>query len=242
MTGIRFALDSDWEKAVICILVAACFDMIDGLSARLLRAFSRFGAELDSLSDVISFGVAPSIIFFLWIKSSIHFNPLQDYELLGWYWIPFLFYTMCCAFRLARFNVMSQDEFDKPKIRKNYFLGVPSPAGAGLVLLPMSIEFVCAGFAFTFDILKYANFLLIWVSLIAVLMISSIPTFSLRNMRLNISRSKAMPFLVMVCLVVAVFIKEMWVTLLVFGMIYLLSLPFSYIAFRRDIRNDKKSL
>jgi len=237
LTGIRFALDSDWENAVICILVAACFDMIDGLSARLLRAFSRFGAELDSLADAISFGVAPSIILFLWIKDSMNFNPPQEYEILGWYWIPFLLYTMCCAFRLARFNVMSQEELQKPKVSKNYFIGVPSPAAAGLVLLPMSVEFVCSRFRLPFDILDYSTILLLWVTLIAVLMISSLPTFSLRNVRLNISATKALPVLIVVCLIVAVFIKEMWVTLLAFGVIYLVSIPFSYIAFRRDFRS-----
>ena len=103
LTGIRFALDANWEKAVICILVAACFDMIDGLSARLLKAFSKFGAEMDSLADAISFGVAPTLILFLWLRESLLVEVGQ--YLIGWYWIPFLFFTMCCAFRLARFNV-----------------------------------------------------------------------------------------------------------------------------------------
>ena len=92
LTGIRFALDGDWQNAVFCILVAACFDMIDGLSARLLKAFTPFGAELDSLADTISFGVSPAVITFLWIR-----DPLINSEtkhLLEWYWIPF--FVLCC--------------------------------------------------------------------------------------------------------------------------------------------------
>ena len=151
-----------------------------------------------------------------------------------------LFYTMCCAFRLARFNVMSKEELQKPKISKNYFIGVPSPAAAGLVLLPMSVEFVCARFSLPFEILNYSTLLLLWVTLIAVLMISSLPTFSLRNVRLNISATKALPVLIVVCLIVAVFIKEMWVTLLAFGVIYLTSVPFSFFAFREIFKPFQK--
>ena len=108
LTGIRFALEDDWENAVFLILIAACFDMIDGLSARLLKAFSRFGAELDSLADTISFGVAPAIITYLWIRDPILAS--NQAHLLEWYWIPFLFFSACNAFRLARFNVMHLGE------------------------------------------------------------------------------------------------------------------------------------
>jgi CDP-diacylglycerol--serine O-phosphatidyltransferase len=235
LTGIRFALDSDWENAVICILVAACFDMIDGLSARLLRAFSRFGAELDSLADAISFGVAPSIISFLWIKSSLMID--KNSEILGWYWIPFLFYTMCCAFRLARFNVMAQENSNNLS-KKGYFTGVPSPAGAGLVLLPLGFSFICERFKLDFEILDYSSLLLFWVSFISVLLISQIPTFSFRNIRLSVSSRKALVVLLVVCLFVAIFIKEMWLSLFAVGTFYLCSIPVSFVTYKRDLQKS----
>ena len=207
--------------------------MIDGLSARLLRAFSRFGAELDSLADAISFGVAPSIISFLWIKSSLPVDNKS--EILGWFWIPFLFYTMCCAFRLARFNVMAQEKQNESVLKRGYFTGVPSPAGAALVLLPLSFSFICERLALDFEILDYSYLLLLWVTLISGLLVSSIPTFSVRNIRLSVSSRKALFVLIIVCLFVAIFIKEMWLSLFTMGILYLLSLPISFIMYQRDV-------
>lgn len=215
--------------------------MIDGLSARLLRAFSRFGAELDSLADAISFGVAPSIISFLWIKSSLPVD--NNSEILGWFWIPFLFYTMCCAFRLARFNVMAQEKQNESVLKRGYFTGVPSPAGAALVLLPLAFSFICERLALDFEILDYSYLLLLWVTLISVLLVSQIPTFSFRNIRLSVSSRKALFVLIIVCLIVAIFIKEMWLSLFTMGILYLLTLPISFIMHQKDIVNlDKKSL
>ena len=235
LTAIRFALDSDWEKAVICVLVAAFFDLVDGLSARLLKAFSRFGAELDSLADAISFGVAPSMVLFLWVRGALSYAT--DPYFLGWYWIPFLLYTMCCAFRLARFNVTIHQNGEQTKILKNYFVGVPSPAGAGLILLPIVLENILKRFHLEYSVLNYSNYLLLWVILISFLMISKIPTFSLRNLRLNISSTLALPILLFVCLVVAVFIKEMWISLCCFGLFYLLTIPFSVLSYKKNVLN-----
>lgn len=215
--------------------------MIDGLSARLLRAFSRFGAELDSLADAISFGVAPSIISFLWIKSSLPVD--NNSEILGWFWIPFLFYTMCCAFRLARFNVMAQEKQNESVLKRGYFTGVPSPAGAALVLLPLAFSFICERLALDFEILDYSYLLLLWVTLISVLLVSQIPTFSFRNIRLSVSSRKALFVLIIVCLIVAIFIKEMWLSLFTMGILYLLTLPISFVMHQKDIvKLDKKSL
>jgi CDP-diacylglycerol--serine O-phosphatidyltransferase len=215
--------------------------MIDGLSARLLRAFSRFGAELDSLADAISFGVAPSIISFLWIKSSLPVD--NNSEILGWFWIPFLFYTMCCAFRLARFNVMAQEKQNESVLKRGYFTGVPSPAGAALVLLPLAFSFICERMALDFEILDYSYLLLLWVTLISVLLVSQIPTFSFRNIRLSVSSGKALFVLIIVCLIVAIFIKEMWLSLFTMGILYLLTLPISFVMHQKDTVNlDKKSL
>ena len=231
LTGIRFALDGNWENAVFCILVAACFDMIDGLSARLLKAFSPFGAELDSLADTISFGVSPAIITYLWIREPL-ISTNQDY-LLGWYWIPFLFYSACNAFRLARFNVM---HLGKPveKESKSYFLGVPAPAAAGLALMPLGLDFILTRFDINSVISSYPLFVVIWVILISLLMVSRFPTFSFRNVRFNIASNRALLVLIFVCLCVSIFMKETWIFLFSVGILYFLSIPISFIAQRKD--------
>ena len=124
LTAIRFAFEGRWQFAVTAILVAAVLDALDGRMARLLKSASDFGAELDSLSDVIAFGVAPAIVVYLWVLSGVE----------GPGWIAVLFFTVCCALRLARFNT----SIDKlPPYAYNYFTGVPAPAGAGLAILPM---------------------------------------------------------------------------------------------------------
>ena len=173
LTGIRFALEDDWENAVFLILIAACFDMIDGLSARLLKAFSRFGAELDSLADTISFGVAPAIITYLWIRDPILAS--NQAHLLEWYWIPFLFFSACNAFRLARFNVMHLGE-PESKPTKSYFLGVPAPAAAGLLLMPLGFDFILARFGQNSFLSNYPLWVIGWVSVISLLMISRLPS------------------------------------------------------------------
>ncbi len=231
LTGIRFALDGEWQNAVLCILVAACFDMIDGLSARLLKAFSRFGAELDSLADTISFGVSPSIITYLWIREPILQKGQND--LLEWYWAPFLFYSACNAFRLARFNVLHLNE-SSSNSRKSYFMGVPAPAAAGLVLMPLGLEFIFLRFSFSFNLSDYPVYIILWVFLISILMISRIPTFSFRNVRFNIARNKAILVLLGVCLAVSVFMKETWIFLFSLGLLYFISLPFSFLAEKKD--------
>ena len=231
LTGIRFALDGNWTNAVLCILVAACFDMIDGLSARLLKAFSPFGAELDSLADTISFGVSPAIITFLWIREPI-LSTNQQY-LLEWYWIPFLFYSACNAFRLARFNVMDAGK-SVEKDRKSYFTGVPAPAAAGLVLMPLGLDFILKRFAINSDISNFPLLIIVWVFLVSLLMISTLPTFSFRNVRFNVASNKALFVLLSVCLGVSVFMKETWIFLFSLGFLYFMSIPFAYFASQKD--------
>lgn len=233
LTGVRFALDGNWQYAVFCILVAACFDMIDGLSARLLKAFSPFGAELDSLADTISFGVSPAIIMFLWIREPL---ILTDSEyLLEWYWMPFLFYAACNAFRLARFNVMHLGDFQKTT-RKSYFVGVPAPAAAGLMLMPLGFDFILERFSVDLAISSHPLCVILWVFIMSLLMISSIPTFSFRNVRFNVATNRALLVLLSVCLGVAIFMKETWIFLFSVGCLYLLSVPFSFFASKKDIK------
>ncbi len=227
LTGIWFALEDKWETAVFLILVAACFDMIDGLSARLLKAFSPFGAELDSLADTISFGVAPALITYLWIRSAIESDQLY------WYWIPVLFFAACNAFRLARFNVMHLDE-DETKSTKSYFVGMPAPAAAGLVFMPLGFDFILARFGQDPLLSNYPNWIIGWVIIVSLLMISRIPTFSFRNVRFNVARNRALIVLIAVLLSVAVFMKEKWIFLFSLGVLYFLSIPFSYWTHRKD--------
>jgi len=125
MTAIRFAVDGKFEYACFAIIAAGVFDGLDGRLARLLKATSPFGAELDSLSDFISFGVAPAAVVYLW--------TMAQWQSLGW--VIALIYAVCCALRLARFN--TQLAADPPPYAANFFSGAPAPAGAGLIMLPM---------------------------------------------------------------------------------------------------------
>jgi len=232
LTGIRYALEGNWQYAVLCILVAACFDLIDGLSARLLKAFTPFGAELDSLADTISFGVSPAIITFLWIR-----EPMISSEsryLLEWYWIPFLFYAACNAFRLARFNVMHLKKSDATN-RKSYFTGVPAPAAAGLVMMPLGFAFILERFGSDIPISSYPLIIISWVFVVSVLMVSNLSTFSFRNVRFNVASNKALIVLLAVCLGVSIFMKETWIFLFSIGCIYFASIPFSHIAAKKAI-------
>jgi CDP-diacylglycerol--serine O-phosphatidyltransferase len=137
MTAIRFAVLAKWEAAVIALIVAAIFDALDGRIARLLGGTSRFGAELDSLSDFVSFGVAPAVMIYLWTMHAAG----------GLGWALALLFSVCCALRLARFNIKA-GESDLPPWAFNYFTGVPTPAGAGMVILPMLLTSVGASSIF----------------------------------------------------------------------------------------------
>ncbi len=121
LTALKFGLEEKWEAAVISIVVAAVLDALDGRVARLLRGTSKFGAELDSLSDFIAFGVAPALLLFLW--------TMKEAGPIGW--VPVLLFSVCCALRLARFNT-NMDGPEPPSWARNYFIGVPAPAGGGL--------------------------------------------------------------------------------------------------------------
>src|SRR5438128_2363987 len=133
MTAIRFAFSGDFQYAVFAIIAAGIFDGLDGRLARLLKATSQFGAELDSLADFISFGVAPAVVVYLW--------PMTQLHSVGWAIV--LFYAVCCDLRLARFNTQLVTE--TPPWATNFFSGAPAPAGAGLIMLPMFISFEGGG-------------------------------------------------------------------------------------------------
>ena len=217
LTAIRFAFEGRWQFAVGAILVAAVLDALDGRMARLLKSSSDFGAELDSLSDVIAFGVAPAMVIYLWVLSGVE----------GPGWIAALFFTVCCALRLARFNTT----IDKlPPYAYNYFTGVPAPAGAGLAILPM-----IANFEFGPDVAANPIVVGIWLILVGGTMVSRLPTFSFK--KLKIPQNYVLFVLVAAGLVVAGLASAPWRTLLVVGVVYLLTIPFasmSYLRLRRE--------
>ena len=217
-TSISFSLNGEWEIAIYLILLATIFDFFDGWFARKLKSGSNFGAELDSLSDFVSFGVAPSFLIYLWST-----NTLGS---LGWG--ATLFFVICSALRLARFTA---DIYitNKPIDKNEYFTGVPSPAAAGLILLPLFIFF-----EFQIEFLKNDYLNLITTIVIGFMMISKIPTISIKKLKIN-SKYKTWIFLIFVLVCVAL-ISRIWITLIsVFGA-YLISVFYTIIK-SRNIKN-----
>lgn len=216
MTGIRFAMEGKWKEAVLAIAVGALFDLLDGHFARMLNAQSKFGEELDSLSDVVSFGVAPAMILYLW--------SLDDARTFGW--MAALVMGVCAALRLARFNTMLGAAAEKPPFAYNYFTGVPAPAGAFLALLPLIATLEVGEGWFDSPILVVP-----WTVGVAGLMISAIPTFSLKGLRIP---QRYVVFLLLgVGMAAAALVSAPWATLTVVGLVYLISIPFSAKRYRQ---------
>jgi CDP-diacylglycerol--serine O-phosphatidyltransferase len=215
LTGIRFAIGGEWEKALGAIIVAGVLDGMDGRIARLLRAQSRFGAELDSLSDVIAFGVAPALVIFLW--------SLQAAPSFGW--IAALALAVCCALRLARFNARIESA-DQPHKSAGFNTGVPAPAGAGLAFIPVFLWLVTAN-----DVFRQWQPVMAWTVLIALLMISNLATFSWTSLRIR--RSSRLFVIAGIGLLGAALVTNPWITLLAIALIYLAMLPFSIASYGR---------
>ncbi|MCK5620858.1 MAG: phosphatidylcholine/phosphatidylserine synthase [Alphaproteobacteria bacterium] len=213
LTGVRFAIDEKWEFAVVAIIVAGVLDALDGRMARLLNSASDFGAELDSLSDFVSFGVSPALILYFWSLSSLG----------GIGWAVCLFLAICCGLRLARFNT---NIGRLPPYAYNYFTGVPAPAGAGLALLPLM-----ATFAFGLDILREPVFVAVWTVIAALLMVSRLPTFSFK--KIKIPTAAILPVLVVAGLLVAGLAGAPWRTLTLVVLVYIVSFGYSAWTFRR---------
>ena len=219
LTGVRFAVsaaegnENHWGIALACVVGAGVLDGIDGRVARLLRAQSRFGAELDSLSDVCAFGVAPALIMFLW---SLHAAPQFG-------WTASLSLAVCCALRLARFN-SSIDSEDQPHKSAGFLTGVPAPAGAGLAFVPVYLWLVTGSGWFR---MWYVT--MPWVLFVALLLISSIATYSWSSLRIR--RSSRLLAIAGIGLLGAALVTTPWVTLLVISLLYLAMLPFSISAY-----------
>ena len=215
LTGVRFAIGAEWEKALAAVVIAGVLDGMDGRIARLLRAQSRFGAELDSLSGNIAFGTAPALIMFLW--------SLQHAPKFGW--TAALALAVCCALRLARFNARL-DAAEQPHKSAGFNTGVPAPAGAGLAFVPIFLWLVSGN-----DWFRAWYVVMPWVLFVALLMISSIPTYSWSSIRI---RSGWRLFaLAGIALLGAALLTAPWHTLLAVAALYLAMLPFSLASYAR---------
>jgi CDP-diacylglycerol--serine O-phosphatidyltransferase len=213
MTAIRFAISGKFEAAVAAIIIAGVLDALDGRVARLLKASSSFGAELDSLSDFVCFGVAPAILLYIWSMSSI--------GSIGW--VVALLFGVCSALRLARFNTQIGIP-DPPSYAYNFFTGVPAPAAAGLAVLPL-----CAAFEFGPDLFRSPWLCAVTTVSVAALMVSRVPTFSAK--RLRVPADYVVPLLLGAAVLAAFLTTAPWPTLLVIGLGYLAAIPFSVRSF-----------
>ena len=215
LTGIRFAIGAEWEKALGSIILAGILDGMDGRIARLLRAQSKFGAELDSLSDNIAFGTAPAIVLFLW--------SLQTAPKFGW--TAALALAVCCALRLARFNARL-DAAEQPHKSAGFNTGVPAPAGAGLAFMPMFLWLITG-----LPLFQNWQLVMPWTLLIAALMISSVPTYSWTSIRIR--KDWRLFALAGIAVLGAALITAPWHTLLAVALLYLLMMPFAFASYAR---------
>jgi CDP-diacylglycerol--serine O-phosphatidyltransferase len=215
LTGVSLAIRGEWEKALGAIVLAGVLDGVDGRIARLLRAQSRFGAELDSLSDNVAFGTAPALILFLW--------SLQSAPRFGW--IAALALAVCCALRLARFNARL-DAAEQPHKTAGFNTGVPAPAGAGLAFVPLYLWLITGD-----DRFRAWQAVMPWTVFIAALMISNLPTYSWSSIRIR--RSWRLFALAGIALLGAALITVPWQTLLALALLYLLMIPLALASYSR---------
>ena len=214
LSSIKFALDSKFELSVIAIIVAAIFDALDGRVARLLKGTSLVGKELDSLADVISFGVAPAFIMYFWLLSN-----------LGKFgWLLSMIYVVCVALRLARFNVSTNTEVSW---RDNFFEGIPSPAGGILVLMPLVFSISAINIV---DI-NYNIVVPIFFISISFLMISKVPTFSFK--KITIPRRMTIFVLFGIVLFFGLLLIYTFKVLVIGGLIYICLIPISYVSYKK---------
>ena len=214
ISSIKFAIDGNYSLAVILIMFAAILDALDGRVARLIKGTSEFGKELDSLTDFVSFGIAPVLILYFW--------ELNNYGKLGW--AIALIFSVCCVLRLARFNLTKNENENKWK--NNFFEGVPSPAGGLLILTPLIFEL--AELNLDFNLNNWTPYLTV---LIALLLVSKVPTLSLK--RISIAPNTTVFILLGAGIIFIALLFFTFQTLLVFGLVYFLSIPVSIFIFQR---------
>jgi CDP-diacylglycerol---serine O-phosphatidyltransferase len=224
LTAIRMAFEDRYVLALAAIVFAAILDGIDGRLARFLKGTSRFGAELDSLSDFVNFGVAPALVLYFW--------GLHDLKSAGW--IAAMTFAICAALRLARFNVMIDDP-DRPAWTGNFFVGMPAPAGAITVLLPIYAAFL--GLPRT----GFLTWLTLFYTLgVASLMVSRLPVFSGKRVGTRVPPEMVGPLIVLVVLTIALLIAYPWILLTAGTLVYLTSLPFGWLSYRGYERRSRE--
>ncbi len=222
ISSIKFSLDLNFKMAVIFITLAAILDALDGRIARLIKGTSEFGKELDSLTDFVSFGIAPAFIIYFW--------ELNKYGKLGW--AITLIYSVCCVLRLARFNLTKFKPEESWK--QNYFEGVPSPIGALLILSPLVLELTDTNF-----LLNKSYVIPIFTLVIAVLLISKVPTYSFKKIKIKPTLTVFILLGIGISLVTLMFFT--FETLLIFSLFYILSIPlacFTYYNNKKSIQSD----
>jgi len=223
ISSIKFALDNNYSLAVIFIVLAAILDALDGRIARLIKGTTEFGKELDSLTDFVSFGIAPVFVLYLW--------ELNRYGKLGW--AITLVYSVCCVLRLARFNLTKIEETQEWK--NNFFEGIPSPAGGLLILMPLIYELT--NLNLEVEIKNVTPYLTI---IVAILLVSKIPTLALKKISIS---SKATVFLLLA--IGIIFIALLFYTLetlLAFGVVYVLSIPISILIYNSQNKKNTKKI
>ncbi|WP_454883703.1 CDP-alcohol phosphatidyltransferase family protein [Sphingomonas oryzagri] len=222
LSAVRFAIGARWELAVACTIVAGVLDGLDGRIARLLRGESRFGAELDSLSDVIAFGVSPSVVLYLW---SLQYMPQFG-------WTIALSLAVCCALRLARFNAQI-DATEQPRKAAGYLTGIPAPAGAYAAFVPIYLWLAAndAGLSSVAEVLRSTYVVVPWTIGVALLMASSVATYSWYSLRLR--RTVRFEAIAVIALAGAAVISAPWPTLSIVIIGYLATIPFSARAYAR---------
>ena len=222
ISSIKFSIDGNFSLAVTLILFAAILDALDGRIARLIKGTSEFGKELDSLTDFVSFGIAPVFVLYFW--------DLNKYGKLGW--AITLVYSVCCVLRLARFNLTKVEETQKWK--NNFFEGIPSPAGGLLILMPLIYELTNLNFGY--DIKNLTPYLTV---IVALLLVSKVPTLALK--KISISPKTTVFLLLAIGIIFIALLFYTLESLLVFGAVYLLSIPVSILIYRNlNKKNSKK--
>lgn len=219
LTAIRFGYEGNFEMAVRLVLVACVLDGLDGRLARMMKCSSQIGAELDSLADFLNFGVAPVLILHSW--------ALQDLRSPGW--IAVLVYAICCVLRLARFNVSSRQ--DSGGGSSDFFVGIPSPAGAVLAMLPMVVSFAVSDVPLVPPLIVAG-----YICGVGLLMISRIPTYSFKN--LSVGRGNVSYFLLGTVLLGAALLTYLWITLSLLTVAYVSSLVWACLTSRRHKKSE----
>ena len=214
LSSIKFALDLKYELAIIAIVFAALIDSLDGRIARLIKGTSKVGKELDSLTDVISFGVAPAFIMYFW--------SLNNLGKFGW--LLCLIYVVCVTLRLARFNVSSNEE---PSWKDNFFVGVPSPAGGILVLMPLIYSLS----EFELFNINFELIVPIFFAITSFLLISKIPTYSLK--KIIVPRAMTIFLLFSIVLFFGLLLIYTFKMIILFSLIYLCFIPISFMHYQK---------